>query len=217
MNIFLNLLFPPCCGICGKLEDLKSNRFICDTCLEKLESYKLHKKIDKETYSIFRYESIIRNLILEYKFMDKSYLYRTFSSCILFDKKVCNFIKSYDIISPVPLSYRRFFERGYNQTTLICKEVARNIGIAYLETLKKIKNIKPQPTKSLKDRVEDVKGVYVLKNNIYIKKRKVLIFDDILTTGATSSECKKALLKGGATSVGVLTLAHGIDDKYNQT
>lgn len=182
-----------------------------------MNSYKLKQKLDKETYSIYRYESIIRKLILNYKFMDKSYLYRTFLSCILFDKNVCNFINSYDIISPVPLSFRRFFERGYNQTSLICKGIAENTDITYLNALRKIKNIEPQPTKSLRDRLEDVKGVYVLKNSVYIKEKRVLIFDDILTTGATSSECKKALLNGGATAVGVLTLAHGIDKDNTQT
>ena len=166
MSILLNLLFPPSCGICGKLESIKSNKFICNDCLNILNSYKIKQKLDKETYSIYRYESIIRKLILDYKFMDKSYLYRTFLSCILFDKKVCNFINSYDIISPVPLSYRRFFERGYNQTALICKGIAENIGITYIDALKKIKNIEPQPTKSFKDRLKDVKGVYVLKNSI---------------------------------------------------
>ena len=217
MSILLNLLFPPSCGICGKLESVKSNKFICENCLNILNSYKLKQKLDKETYSIYRYESIIRKLILNYKFMDKSYLYRTFLSCILFDKNVCNFINSYDIISPVPLSFRRFFERGYNQTSLICKGIAENTDITYLNALRKIKNIEPQPTKSLRDRLEDVKGVYVLKNSVYIKGKRVLIFDDILTTGATSSECKKALLNGGATAVGVLTLAHGIDKDNTQT
>lgn len=214
MSIILNLIFPPKCGFCGKIEDVFSEKFICDNCLNKLEKLKSKKgKDNNEVYSIYEYKSIIRKAILDYKFWDKSYLYKTFTSCILFDKKVCNFINSYDIISPVPLHYSRFLERGYNQTALICKELSKDTGIAYLRALNKVKNIKPQPTKDLAHRLKDVKGVYQLKSNVDINEKKVLIFDDILTTGATTGECKKALLLGGAKRVGILTLARGIDNK----
>ena len=213
MSLILNLIFPPKCGFCGKIEDINSEKFICNQCLNKLEVFRLKNKIDDEVYSIYEYKSIIRNAILDYKFRDKSYLYKTFKTCILFDKKVCNFIKSYDIISPVPLYYSRFLERGYNQTALICKELSKYTDIAYLATLDKVKNIKPQPTKDLVHRLNDVKGVYKLKNSVDISEKKVLIFDDVLTTGATTRECKKELLKGGAKNVGILTLARGIDNK----
>ena len=213
MSILLNLFFPPKCGFCGKIENVVSERFICDHCLKEVQSLKLKTKIGDEVYSIFEYKALIRNMILNYKFRDKSYLYKTFTSCILFDENVCTFINSYDIITPVPLFYSRLWERGYNQTALICKELSKDTGIAYLATLNKVKNIKPQPTKDLAQRLKDVKGVYQLKNNVDIKEKSVLIFDDILTTGATTGECKKALLIGGSKRVGILTLARGIDNR----
>lgn len=190
-----------------------SNRFICDNCFQKLEKYRLKSHIDNDVYSIFKYESIIRDLIIKYKFENKSYLYKSFTTCILFDTKVCKFINSYDIITIVPLHYFRFLARGYNQTKLIAKEISKRADISYLETLNKIKNIKPQPTKNFKERIKDVKGIYVIKNyvNKYIINKRVLIFDDILTTGATTRECKNALINAGAKNVGILTLARGID------
>lgn len=190
-----------------------SNRFICDNCFQKLEKYRLKSHIDNDVYSIFKYESIIRDLIIKYKFENKSYLYKSFTICILFDTKVCKFINSYDIITIVPLHYFRFLARGYNQTKLIAKEISKRADISYLETLNKIKNIKPQPTKNFKERIKDVKGIYVIKNyvNKYIINKRVLIFDDILTTGATTRECKNALINAGAKNVGILTLARGID------
>ena len=205
----MNFFFPQKCGLCGKILD--DNLYICKSCYYQINNYKIDLKIDSNTFVIYNYDSIVRKYILEYKFFDKSYLYKTFTTCILFDKKVCNFINDYDIISPISLHYRRFLERGYNQTALIAKNISKQMNIQDLELLKKIKNIKPQPTKTIEQRINDVKGVYKLKSNIDINNKTILIFDDIITTGATSLECKNELERNGASKVGILVLARGID------
>ena len=146
----LNLLFPPKCVICGKIgED------ICNKCFLELEKYKIKKQY-KDIFFIYKYEDIIRKLILDYKFHDKSYLYKTFSEIILKNKKLCKILKSYDIITSVPLHKKRLRQRGYNQSDLIAKEVAKGINRKYKnDIIIKVKNTKPQSLKNVTKRINE--------------------------------------------------------------
>lgn len=133
---------------------------------------------------------------------------------LLKNKKLCQFIKSYDIILSVPLHKKRLKERGYNQSQLIAKELVKEYNlhnnkkmIYYNDVIIKKKNIKPQSTKNLKDRIQDVIGIYEIKNKEKIIGKNIIIFDDIYTTGSTANECKKILLEAGANKVGILALA----------
>lgn len=198
----LNVIFPIQCGICEKL-----GSSICDKCYNDLKKYEIRKQYE-DLFFAYKYEGIIRTLIIKYKFHDKSYLYKTFSEILLKNKNLCKFLKSYDIILPVPLHKKRLQERGYNQVDLIAKEIAKKTGLIYYKNvLIKNKNIKPQSIKSIQERVNDVLGIYEVKNSELIKEKNVLILDDIYTTGSTAQECKKELLKAGANKVGILVLA----------
>ena len=133
---------------------------------------------------------------------------------LLKNKKLCQFIKSYDIILSVPLHKKRLKERGYNQSQLIARELVKEYNlhnnkkmIYYNDVIIKTKNIKPQSTKNLKNRIQDVIGIYEIKNKEKIIGKNIIIFDDIYTTGSTANECKKILLEAGANKVGILALA----------
>ena len=78
----------------------------------------------QEHIYLFMYEGIIRKTILNYKFNEKSYLYKTFSKFLLNNKKIVGKLKCYDIIMPVPISYKRWKQRGYNQSYLIAKSIS---------------------------------------------------------------------------------------------
>ena len=201
LEIILNILFPEKCAICGKLGES-----ICKNCYNKLKKLEINNYY-KDIFFLYKYQGIIRNLILSYKFKDKSYLYKTFSKCMLKNKNLCNFLKSYDIIIPVPLHQKRKMERGYNQSALIAKQIAKNLRLRYYDILIKTKNTKPQSSKNLKERKKSVVGIYKIKNSTLVKEKRVVIFDDIYTTGSTLKECKKVLLECGVKKVGLLTLA----------
>lgn len=117
------------CGICGKL----NQNFLCQKCNNTLknqakfnvENFQKKEKYFKELLYIFKYEGIIRKTILKYKFQEESYLYKTFVNFILKNQKFFEFIKSYDTIVPVPISKKRYKERGYNQSYLIAKEISK--------------------------------------------------------------------------------------------
>lgn len=200
------------CGICGKL-DKKS---LCNKCriklqknaIFKIEDYKNTSSYFNEHIYLFQYTGEIRDTILKYKFNEKSYIYRTFLEFIKNNKKICAQIKKYDIITPVPISKKRLNIRGYNQSVLIAKELAKELSIEYSEKiLIKIKDNNPQSEMKQDTRKRNVNGVYKVINKEKINNKKVLVVDDIFTTGSTADECAKVLKKNNAESIGVFTLA----------
>ena len=221
----LNIIYPPVCGICGKLNE----KFLCKKCLKQLKDQSEFKIEKNENFNIyfqehlylFKYQGLIRNIILDYKFNDKAYLYRTIVSFMLQNNKFLQTLKNYDIVIPVPISSKRYFERGYNQSGLIAKELTKqftkivlknddgnNLKIQYNDScLLKIKNIAPQSTLNKEERRENIQGVYKLRNNASLKHKKILLVDDIYTTGSTVNECSKALSQAEPEKIGILTIA----------
>ena len=205
-----NIIFPIKCGICGKL-----GNYICKDCIAELKNFEIKKQYE-DVFFVYDYEGKIRELILKYKFKDSPFLYKTFTECLLKNKKVCQFLKSYDIILSVPLHKKRLRQRGYDQSQLIAKELAKKFNynlhnkkelIYYNNILIKNKNTKPQSLKDMQSRIKDVIGIYEVKNIEKILGKNIVIFDDIYTTGSTLKECKKVLLEAGAKNVGILALA----------
>lgn len=131
------------------------------------------------------------------------------------NKKMCRFLKNYDIIIPVPVHIKRRIERGFNQCDLIMRQffelIKSNKELHNLDyarnVLIKIKNTKPQSKNKLKDRVRSVVNVFEVRNKEKITNKRVLIFDDVYTTGSTTNECKRVLLNAGAMEVGILVIA----------
>lgn len=223
----LNFLFPPVCGICLK----KDKNWICDECLNKLNSeLKLKKiRIDKNNsekiykviyktnniikiFYLFEYKDLIRKKIIEFKFNDKSYLYKTFSNIILKNKKICKLLNSYDIIIPVPMFEKKKSKRGYNQTELISKEIAKRLDITFNNNiLFKIKENKTQSLLNYHERKQNVINVYKINDSEMknVRNKKIILFDDIYTTGFTVKECIKELEKLNPKKVDVLVLAKG--------
>ena len=127
INYVLNLIYPNICGICDKI----SKESLCKKCEIKLnniakfkiDKYK-NKNFEKHLY-IFKYEGIIKESLIKFKFNEKPYIYKSFVNFLIKNEKICRFLKSYDIIIPVPIHYNRKITRGYNQSALIAKEIAK--------------------------------------------------------------------------------------------
>ena len=210
INHVINLIYPNVCGICDKI--CKEN--LCKKCeikLNNIEKFKVdtykEKNFTKHIY-LFKYEGIIKESLIKFKFNEKPYIYKSFVNFLIKNKKICRFLKSYDIIIPVPIHYNRKVTRGYNQSALIAKEMAKYLNIEYSDKvlLKKINN-KAQSTKNKEERKENVIGVYHIKNEYKIYNKKIILLDDIYTTGSTVNECAKVLKKSGAKKVDVITIA----------
>jgi ComF family protein len=117
----------------------------------------------------------------------------------------------FDLLIPIPLHPRRLRERGFNQALLLVKELSRRTGIPYRKKiLQKKKPTIPQVNLSGPEREKGLRGVFHVMGKEELLGRRVLLVDDVYTTGATVNECSKVLMRGGAQRVDVLTLAHAI-------
>lgn len=212
LNFVLSFLFPQVCVICGKLD----KDWTCEKCrkrIEKLEKTRIikysnrYKNFNKLLY-LFEYDKIIRKLILQYKFFDKAYLSKFFSKIILKNKKVCGILYFYDIIIPVPMSTKKKQKRGYNQTELIARNIAKDLNLSLsLNNLQKIKDTKTQSKLNEEERQNNIKNVFIANNKLELKNKRIVLFDDIYTTGATVNECSRVLIEAGAKEILVLVLA----------
>lgn len=207
---FFEFIYPKTCVICNEY----SQDYICSKCERNVNLTRINLMVNvkdkyyQHVFFLFKYEGFIREKIIEYKFKDSSYLYKMFSKLILNTKEINSFINEYDIIIPVPISKKRLKERGYNQSELIAKQISKANKIPLqLNVLYKIKNIKPQSQMNKKQRLENIKNVYIVKNVEKIENKKILIIDDVYTTGSTVNECAKVLAEKGARIIGVLTIA----------
>ena len=210
INSALDYFFPPICGMCGEINE----NYICNNCYENIKKIKKcvineynNRNFSKHLY-IFRYEGIIRNKIIEYKFEDKGYLYKMFAKIILSDKKTCNFIKKYDVIIPVPISKKRKKKRGYNQSELVANELAQKLNQdIWTGIIIKKKDNKPQSELNKLERIKNVEDIYEINKPIEVKNKKVLLLDDIYTTGSTVNEIARKLKQNQTQEIGVITLA----------
>ena len=219
MNIkeeILNLIFPPVCSFCGKID----RNCLCEDCkikLKKLEHFNIDRYNKKDIYFnehiyLFQYENFIREQIINYKFNNKPYYYMTFEKIFINNKKICDNLKSYDIIVSVPMHNKKKRERGYNQTEIIAKQLSKDVAKQgtnrkYVNSLNKTKNNTAQSLLNKKQRIENAKNAYSINETEIIKNKRILIFDDIFTTGSTANECAKILKKYTNKKIGVLTIA----------
>lgn len=185
----------------------------CKNLLEKQAKFEIEEKQKNNFYFqehlyIFEYQGMIRKTMINYKFNDKSYLYKTIVNFLLKNKKFFQILKSYDTILPVPISSKRRKERGYNQSELIAKEIAKKTGIDYNnQCLFKTKNIVEQSKLNKEERQKNIQGVYEIRNKPILENKQILLVDDIYTTGSTVNECSKMLSQAEPKKIGVFTLA----------
>lgn len=153
---------------------------------------------------------MIRTQLLDLKFREKPYVYKTIGKFLENMQKSFEILKKYDIIIIVPTSNQRKKERGYNQSELIAKEISRITGIPIVRNiLIKIKDTLPQSSLNKKQREENAKNVYKIINTKKLHNKKMLVIDDIYTTGSTVNECSKLLIQKGIqkSNIGILTIA----------
>ena len=116
--------------------------------------------------------------------------------------------ENFDVLTWVPVSRLRRMKRGFDQVELLAKEVALQLGVQALPCLKKIRHTPPQSTlPTAAQRRANVLGAYVATNPECIREKRVLLLDDIITTGATVSECAQTLLLAGAKEVRCAAIA----------
>lgn len=234
----LNFILPPRCVLCGKV--LRDDQGICDSCINNVEFLKLpicyrcgqplnevtgqnnahllcarclrtKRQVFRLSRSAFAYDDFSKKLILDFKFYDYTDLAALLAK-MLYVAGNDIFQSGVDIIIPVPLHYTRLIKRKYNQSSLLAKELSKLTGIKTDNfILRKKRRTKPQVECSGTARLNNLKNAFIVKNPAKIKGKRVLLIDDVLTTGATLRECAVTLKRAGAKSVDNLTAARVIN------
>ena len=199
----LNLLFPPKCTLCGKVLE-KQETDLCRTCrTESPECFGVHKNFSflDSWAAVWYYDGYIRKSLHRYKF-GRARHYAPAYGRLLAMKLMTEYPEGFDLLTWVPVSRIRKFTRGYDQVELLAEAVGKELGMEPVRTLRKLRNNPPQ---SGIDRIEkrraNVLGIYRIENPEQVKGKRVLLLDDILTTGATAGECARVLLTAGAREV----------------
>lgn len=182
-----SLLFPPRCAFCGK----PGVHGVCSECEKALPYCKtpLHERAEiGACLAPLKYEGIVREALLNYKFHGSQSRCTGFGD-ILAQAAAEHFGGEFDLVTYVPVSKKRKQERGYDQSYLLARETCRHWSVAPETLLQKTKdNVAQSSLSSREERQKNVVGAYTAVNEDKIKGKRILLIDDILTTGARSAK-----------------------------
>ena len=202
-HFLMELLFPPKCVLCRKL--LKDGEMdLCAGCRVDGPEYpnrKIKLPFLDSFAAVWYYEGNVRSSLLRYKFHNAR-VYGVSYGRILAMKLLREYPEGFDLLTWVPVSRLRRLRRGYDQVELLAKAVGAELGLPPVPTLKKIRNNRPQSR--MKDpaaRKANVLGAYRVLETADVTGKRVVLLDDILTTGATAGECARMLRMAGAREV----------------
>ena len=204
----LDIIYPKVCLECGK----QGEQYICSSCLSKSKlNFKIVNIYNKDyKYLVYleKYQDNIRHKILNFKFYDEAYIGEYFIKFLLKNKSLCEFLKKFDLIIPVPMYKIKKARRGYNQTELLTDSLSKTLDIeCRKDILVKIRENKTQSKLHEKERIKNVKNVFSIDDADIIGNKSIILVDDIFTTGATMGECAKLLKKVGAKVVCAFVIA----------
>lgn len=207
----LDLLFPLKCTFCQRLIE-GQDLWICPECQRTLPwlegaSAEKHVEFVSKCVSALRYQGQVKESILRYKFMGQE------CCCVTYGRLAAQAVEDhlqgrFDLITWVPVSWRRKRKRGYDQSFLIARELGAILGHKPVKLLRKVKHTRTQS--GLKDQAQrraNVMGVYRAPWPERLRGKRVLLVDDVVTTGETLSECARTLLMAGAEDVVCVTVA----------
>ncbi|MCL2820679.1 MAG: double zinc ribbon domain-containing protein [Oscillospiraceae bacterium] len=212
LSSVLDILFPRKCIFCAKILN-KTDEGLCDNCIESLPYADNNGRQDGEIFdfcvSPLYYTDNVRSSILRYKFSGAS-LYAEYYGEFLADCIRESTDIEHDIISWVPLSAKRERKRGYDQAKLLAEQTALLLNESIEPVLIKHRDVKAQSELGDKsERSSNISGAYSVINPEYIKDKRILLIDDVVTTTSTLEECTRTLLSAGAGSVICAALARG--------
>lgn len=214
INKALRWIYPKKCSVCGKIIPLNEEYCICS----REESVKIstdfcrhcgHKKTNcvcsarnsvilPEITGVYIYGGKIRSDILDLKFKNKKYLAERLGSSMAERCAEVYYDIDFDVVTFVPMTEKSLDKRLYNQSELLAKQVARLLFLPVEDLFLKIRETPSQHSLGGEARVENLKSSVILRKDVNVKGKKILVCDDVKTTGATLAQCVNALQQNGA-------------------
>lgn len=211
----LRLIYPRKCTFCEKLLSREETDF-CHQCRSNTDVFKKSKRnipFVAHWTALWYYKDTVRQSIHRYKFGRR----RTYAQ--VFARKMAMHLsdsvaEDVDLICWVPVFWLRKHIRGYDQSELLARAIGKELSLPVLPAIKKIRNNPAQSgIQGAAQRKANVNGVYRVRNASAIAGKRILLIDDVVTTGATASECARILLTAGAKEVYLAAIAAASQDK----
>ncbi len=203
----LPFLRPPLCERCGRMLRLcAAQDGSCRECSHE-------RLFFSRARAACLYEGPARAYLHEVKFHRSSPLTTALADVLAAYVREQGGFRWYQVVVPVPLHAQRETERGFNQAAILAAAVARTLRRPFCrEAVIRTRQTEAQSRLARDKRLQNVQGAFCVVDPSTLSGRRVLLVDDILTTGYTASECARVILRSGAIEVGVLTLANGVPD-----
>jgi ComF family protein len=201
------LVAPPICTQCGRPQRLEVYfQQLCKQCRETRYYF-------SEARAVAVYESSLREILAELKYRYRPELGEVLGKLLVEWVKLHRNFQDFKLIIPIPINDQKLEQRGYNQAELLAKPLQRYLGIPLAnDIMVREKITESQNALCKEERFRNMQGAFRVVTAGRLAGAKVLLIDDILTTGATASEAARVLLRAGALEVKVLTVAVGIID-----
>jgi ComF family protein len=202
---FLNLIFPPRCEVC----QTNNSQAICQKCFSQIKFMKPHLGV----HCVSVYDGALRTAIHRFKFKGRKKLAHALGLVMVqyLSQSPSLAMNEIDLIVPVPLHNKRLRQRGFNQTELLARVLSKYYGVPVQPALARTRDTKAQFDLPRTERFTNIDGAFEVIDHDLIHGRRVLLLDDIYTTGATIAECSKALQAAGARRVEILTLSRALE------
>ena len=197
-------ILPPFCAKCSQpFAGEITGSFVCANCEDRVLHF-------DAAVSAFRSRGVVRKVIHDFKYgrqLHLRHLVGRWLSAALTDARLAG--QRFDLIVPVPLHPARQRERGFNQAELLALELRRECELPLGKVLQRTRYTTTQTQFDRSERMENLRGAFRLRRGCNVQDFRMLLVDDVLTTGSTLSECAFVLKKAGALSVHAATAARG--------
>lgn len=194
----IGIIYPrePFCILCRKNE---TDNVVCSTCMDKIQ------KCSKDDIAYGYYKGELKMMIFKFKYEKDFNVAEILVEFLLQKINIDRYQGFY--ITYIPITKESYKKREFNQCEYIAKELERQTGNKVINCLETVRRTRIQKELSKEERIKNMKEVFVVKNINLVYKQKIILIDDVMTTGATINDAKRAIIEAGALEVKQLVLA----------